>query len=180
MLFYFVRHGQTEANRLEMMAGSGLDYPLTEEGHRQAEKLAQVIGDHIDHPLHRLVASNMQRARQTAEYLASRLNLPLELDAEFREWHLGEWEGRPFSECAHLFLNEGEPRYGESRQTFYARVKKAWDSVHSDTHPYLIVAHGGVWLAMQDLLNMPRFKINNCNLIKVESSDSKWTARILG
>lgn len=180
MLFYFVRHGQTEANKLEVLAGAGLDYPLTEEGHRQAAALAEVLHTHVPHPLHRIVVSNMRRARQTAEYLAKRLNLEIELYPDFREWHLGEWEGKTFAEFGHLLLGGGEPREGESRAQFYERVDAAWKSVHSDTAPYVIVAHGGVWLALQDLLKIPRFKIDNCNLVKVEATDARWSARILG
>jgi broad specificity phosphatase PhoE len=179
MLFYFVRHGQTEANRAELLAGSGLDYPLTEEGHRQASALAALLSAHVPHPLHRLVVSNMKRARQTAGYLSEKLGLEIELHPDFREWHLGEWEGKSFSEFGHLLLGGGEPREGESRKVFYERVDRAWKNVHSDTHPYVIVAHGGVWLALQDLLKIPRFKIGNCNLVKVESSGVQWNARIL-
>ena len=179
MLFYFVRHGQTEANRLEILAGSGLDYPLTDEGHRQAAELARTLRIQVSGPIHRLVVSNMQRARQTAEYLAESLNLEMEIHPDFREWHLGEWEGKTFAEFGLELLGQGEPQEGESRANFYSRVDSAWRKIHSDTHPYVIVAHGGVWLAMQDLLKIPRFKIDNCNLVRIESSGAQWRARIL-
>ena len=179
MFFYFVRHGQTEANRLEVLAGSGLDHPLTEVGHRQAETLAQAIRQHIHHPLHRVIASNMRRAQQTAEYLSRQLGMTLELNAEFREWHLGEWEGKIFAEFGHLLLGSGEPKQGESRQSFYQRIDKAWKSIYSDEQPYLIVAHGGVWLALQDLLQIPRFKISNCHLVRVRTEEDAWQAEIL-
>jgi broad specificity phosphatase PhoE len=179
MLFYFVRHGQTDANRAGLLAGSGIDHPLNDEGHSQAKALAAVIRSHIPHPLHRLIASNMKRAQQTASYLANELNLPIELNPHFREWHLGEWEGCKFEEYGHLLLGEGEPKTGESRKTFYTRIENAWKSIHCDQQPYLVVAHGAVWLAMQDLLQIPRFKADNCNLMKVESRDNFWRARIL-
>ncbi len=180
MLFYFVRHGQTEANALELLAGSGLDYPLTSEGHRQAEALANDFARHVTHPVYRLIVSNMTRTLQTASYLAKALKIEAETHADFREWHLGEWEGKTFAEFGHLLLNEGEPKTGESRAQFYGRVERAWQAVHSDHQPYVIVAHGGVWLAMQDILKIPRFKIENCNLVRVESADGRWRARVLG
>ncbi len=179
MLFYFVRHGQTEANSQGLLAGSGLDHPLNESGHLQARSLAAAIRSHIPHPLHRLVASNMLRARETAGYLAAELGLPLELNADFREWDLGEWEGHTFEEFGHLLLGEGEPKTGESREVFYSRIDGAWKSVHSEREPYLVVAHGAVWLALQDLLKIPRFKVNNCNLVKVHLAEGLWQARIL-
>lgn len=180
MLFYFVRHGQTEANARELLAGSGMDFPLNELGHRQAEALARDVHKHVPHPLHRIIVSDMTRAQQTAGYLAEALGLPLEINGDFREWHLGEWEGKTFAEFGHLLLGDGEPREGESRATFYGRVSRAWKSVHSDTEPYVIVAHGAVWLAMQDLLKIPRFKIDNCNLVRLECTGADWRARILG
>lgn len=178
MLFYFVRHGQTDANKAEVLAGSGLDHALNEQGHEQARNLAKAICQHVP-KAHRVVASNMRRARQTAEYLAQNLNLELELNADFREWHLGEWEGKTYSEFGHLLIGDGEPKTGESRKAFYTRIQQAWTAVHSDTHPYVVVSHGGVWLALQDHLKIPRFKVDNCSLVEVRSTGESWQARIL-
>lgn len=180
MLFYFVRHGQTEANSKGLLAGSGIDHPLNETGHGQARALAARIRVHIPHPIHRLIASNMTRAQETASYLARELGLPVEVNADFREWHLGEWEGQPYQNFLHLLLGEGEPREGESRAAFYERVQTGWQSVHNEREPYLIVAHGAVWLALQDNLKMPRFKVSNCDLVRVEFSGGGWSAVVLG
>ncbi len=181
MLFYFIRHGQTEANRQQRLAGSGLDYPLNSAGHAQAKLLGERIYSLITHPVHRLIASNMLRARQTAEYVSLALSLPLEINQDFREWHLGEWEGKSFAEFGHLLLGDAEPQTGESRQSFYSRVERAWRGGHSDEQPYVVVSHGGVWLALQDILKIPRFAINNCDLVKVqaEARGISWRAEIL-
>ncbi len=179
MLFYFVRHGETEANARQVLAGAGLDTPLNDQGHAQAKKLAAALKVTINHPLHRIVASHMTRTRQTAEYLALHLKLPIELTPDWREWHLGEWEGQSTPEFIHLLLGEGEPKTGEPRKVFYTRIAEAWRSVHSDTHPYLVVSHGAVWMALQDFLNIPRFKVSNCDLVRVESRDGSWRADII-
>ena len=179
MLFYFIRHGETDANARQMLAGSGVDSPLNSIGHGQALALAHALKTLIPHPLHRIVASHMIRTRETAEYFARHLNVPFELHADWREWHLGEWEGQSTLEFVDLLLGEGEPKMGESRRVFYARIEQAWQSVHSDTHPYLIVSHGAVWMALQDLLKIPRFKVSNCDLVRVESRDGCWRAEIL-
>lgn len=183
MLFYFIRHGETEANRQEVLAGSGLDYPLNSTGHLQAEKLAKGIDQLISHPVGRLYASNMQRAQQTAAYVARAVGLPLETVPDFREWHLGEWEGKGYAEYSHLLLEGGEPKTGESRQAFYGRVAAAWREVHSEREPYIVVSHGGVWLALQDILKIPRFAVSNCDVVKVELKDpasSTWMAQKIG
>ena len=183
MLFYFVRHGQTEANLNNVLAGSGIDSPLTPEGHSQAQRVAQVLRHKIPHPLHRLIVSNMTRTQQTASYIAQELGLKIELAADFREWQLGEWEGRPYDQFAHLILGDGEPTQGESRRTFFDRVEKGWKEVHHETEPYLIVSHGGVWLALQDTLKIPRVRIDNCQLVRVEAKPSAqdfvWAATAL-
>lgn len=179
MLFYFVRHGETEFNRLQRLAGGGLDHCLNERGHAQAEALARDLARHVPHRVHRLIASHMTRARETADYLARCLNLPVEVMPEFREWDLGEWEGCSSGEFLAQILGEGEPKEGESRKGFYGRIENAWRSVHSDTEPYILVSHGAVWLAMQDLLKIPRFRIANCGLVKVHVNNSVWCAEIL-
>jgi probable phosphoglycerate mutase len=179
MLFYFVRHGETDANRQEILAGSGIDYPLNENGHLQAQALAKVIRQQIGQPVHRVLVSDMIRAKQTASYIATSLELKVEIIPDIREWHLGEWEGKPFSEYGHLILSDGEPQSGEARKVFYDRVDKAWRGFHSQSQPYVMVSHGAVWLAMQDLLHMPRFKIDNCQLIKVSSHAGRWKGEVL-
>lgn len=179
MLFYFVRHGQTQANRQELLAGAGCDFPLNEEGHAQAEKVGRAIKQALGHPVHRLIVSSMLRTRETASYIARHLEIEPEIVPDFREWHLGEWEGKSFHEFGHLLLGDGEPREGEARAVFYSRVDRAWKSVHCDRNPYVIVSHGAVWLALQDILKIPRFKVDNCDLVKVHSDGKGWQAQIL-
>lgn len=179
MLFYFVRHGETEANRQHLLAGSGIDHELNEQGHRQAQELAGNIRHHIGQPIHRVLVSNMIRTKQTGSYLAENLALPMEIMPEWREWHLGEWEGKPYADYGHLILGDGEPPQGESRKIFYGRIEQAWKSIHSPANPYIIVSHGAVWLAMQDLLHIPRFKIENCQLVKIQSRAGRWFAEAI-
>lgn len=62
---YLVRHGLTEGNITGTV--QGMDDPLAPAGHKQAERLA-ARAQHVsfDH----LLASDMLRAQQTAEYIA--------------------------------------------------------------------------------------------------------------
>jgi probable phosphoglycerate mutase len=179
MLFYFVRHGETESNAGGLLAGS-LDHVLNARGHAQARALAARIQTAVGHPLHRILVSDLTRARETASYLAEALQLQPEVFAEFREWNFGEWEGQPYLNFREAIIGQGEPKEGERRKDFYARVERGWNAQHSDTQPYVIVAHGVVWLAIQDLLQIERFKINNCDLIKLSREvGGRWQARIL-
>ncbi len=179
MLFYFVRHGQTHANFRRIIAGSGLDQELNDEGHRQAQALASVISEKLTEPVHRVVASGLKRAQQTGNHLARALALPLETAHDLREWDLGEWEGQDYDVCVPLMLGGGEPQRGEPRRDFYSRVAKGWKSLHHEKNAYLIVSHGGVWMALQDFLQIPRFKIGNCQMVRVARFANIWRAEIV-
>lgn len=63
---YLARHGLTVANEAQVV--QGFDDPLSERGHRQAKRLAE-RAKHLsfDH----LLASDMPRAVQTAEYITT-------------------------------------------------------------------------------------------------------------
>ena len=76
-----IRHGRPE--RDERVEGAGTaDPPLSDLGRRQADATAEFLaGERIDH----VMASPMQRARATAEPLAQRLGLAVELHEGLKE-----------------------------------------------------------------------------------------------
>lgn len=84
-----IRHGETDwvGKRL---AGRTPGIPLNETGRRQAEDLAAALA-HL--PLAALYSSPLERARQSAEPLARRLNLPVRVHNGLQEIDFGEWQG---------------------------------------------------------------------------------------
>jgi probable phosphoglycerate mutase len=83
-----VRHGESEWNALGRWQGQA-DPPLTELGLRQAKHAAASLG-----AVDAVVASDLQRARVTAELIASQLGIgPVEVDPGLRERDAGEWQG---------------------------------------------------------------------------------------
>lgn len=44
---YFVRHGETVANREGILQGVSADYPLTEDGHEQAHRTGHFLKDDL-------------------------------------------------------------------------------------------------------------------------------------
>lgn len=66
-LIYFVRHGETEYNRQQIVQGRGIDSVLNETGKEQAAALARRLASV---PFDAIYASTLRRARQTAEILA--------------------------------------------------------------------------------------------------------------
>ena len=63
MKVYFIRHGQSEGNRLNLHCGWS-DTPLSELGHQQAKAANAYLKDI---PFDRIYCSDLPRARQTAE-----------------------------------------------------------------------------------------------------------------
>lgn len=88
-----IRHGQSapfEAGvPFDLVDGHG-DPHLTDRGHYQATLVAERL---TDEPIETIYASTLTRAQQTAEPLAEKLGLPVEIEPDLREVFLGEWEG---------------------------------------------------------------------------------------
>ena len=92
--FYFVRHGESEANAAQRFAGQ-TDSPLTGLGRKQAAAVADALGTvRFD----RVVSSDLSRARDTAAAIAARQGLRVETFRELREISMGESEGMLFEE----------------------------------------------------------------------------------
>jgi broad specificity phosphatase PhoE len=93
-VLYVTRHGQTDANLARRVQGQG-DTPLNATGLAQAETLAEYFSRH---PVDRIVSSDLPRARQTAEVLAKRLNVPATFHPELRARRMGDFEDRTHAE----------------------------------------------------------------------------------
>ncbi len=71
--FYFIRHGQTDANAQGLMCGGDWDISLNEVGLSQAAGLSNKILQ-VTPAIEELRVSPMLRTKQTAENLNSILN----------------------------------------------------------------------------------------------------------
>jgi alpha-ribazole phosphatase len=94
MRLVLVRHGATE-NNIEQRYTGQLDVPLNALGQRQAWALASALADER---FDALLASDLRRARQTAEAIGRQRDRAIELDADLREFDMGEWQGRTYAE----------------------------------------------------------------------------------
>jgi len=162
--FYFVRHGQTDANISNLAAGSGWDIELNATGMTQAEELA--ASEQIKSCLHvqTICVSPMLRAKQTAEALRSVIKAPVVYIDELKEWHLGDWERRDWTELPSLFHPDSNPPNGESQKEFGERIAVGLSKALAHPGPVMIVAHGGVWHGIAKLLSLPGGSITNCEL----------------
>ena len=88
---YFLRHGQTEMNRLNIVQGSGVDSDLNDFGRQQARAFYDFYGKY-DFDL--IITSALKRTRQTVEPFFNK-NIPYESWAEINEINWGIHEGKP-------------------------------------------------------------------------------------
>jgi broad specificity phosphatase PhoE len=145
------RHGETNDNRPPLRFQGFTDTPLNETGRRQAAELAERVADD---GIRSLWASDLSRARETADVVGERIGLSATLDARLREANRGEWEGRLFEDVqredpdrfAGWMRGGAQWRFpgGESLLDQQQRVTAALTEIHrAGELPALVVCHGG-------------------------------------
>ena len=98
------RHGATEFSLEKRFSGrGGYDAPLAPVGVQQAEALAREVAARGG--VEAIVCSPLLRTQQTAQILADRVGVPIEVDDGIAECAFGEWDGYTFAE-----VNEKWPR----------------------------------------------------------------------
>jgi probable phosphoglycerate mutase len=143
------RHGESDWNRAKRWQGFA-DRPLTDRGREQAAALAQRLADT---ELDAVYASDLERARETAEIVARARGLNVKTLSELREIDVGSWSGLTRAEAESRFP-DGYQRWldggegwddGETYEQMSARVIRAIQRVAADEDGgrVLIVAHGG-------------------------------------
>jgi broad specificity phosphatase PhoE len=200
MKFYFVRHGESEANLLCEFSNRGFKHGLTERGFQQAEALGRKLGSL---PITKIYTSPLMRAVQTAEILKKHLNCPLETTYALREFDTGILEGKSDSESweKHTWVfnqwlsGNWEARIpgGESHLDLQARFIPFIESLCQDfsSQELLLVGHGGLFGAMLPLIttnlafsSIEEIQIHNAMPIIIETRAnglfcSQWGERNL-
>lgn len=146
-----VRHGATQQNLDGQMTGQ-IDAPLSALGRRQAEAVAARLASWS---FDEIVASDLARARETAELIASRHSAPIRLEPDLREIDMGSWSGKPYRD----WTQEERDRFvamerdgsgltpapgGESFSALADRVERALARARLGGGTVLWVTHGGV------------------------------------
>ena len=134
-MLLFVRHGQSVANEAGLLLGRA-DSPLTDLGRAQADALGAALALRAPEPC-RIVTSPLQRARATADLIASRYTSPPPPvpDERFIELDYGELDERALAEVpAGIWESWQEdclfrPRDGESLMEVMTRVSAACDEL---------------------------------------------------
>jgi broad specificity phosphatase PhoE len=144
--FYFVRHGESEGNAARVFTGQ-TDSPLTARGRQQAAAVAAELGKV---KFDRIVSSDLSRTRDTAEVIAKRQGIPVEIVPELREINVGDRTGKSFDETRGLpnWNDDGYVAWpgGETFDQVLTRTLGAIDRLtrESPGKTILVVGHGGV------------------------------------
>jgi len=178
MRLLLTRHGQTDWNIAGRYQGQS-DIPLNQTGWSQAEGLAKKLSTE---KIHAIYASDLSRAKDTAQAIANFHQLEVYTDLRWRELSFGDWEGMNYKEMsAHspdVFSKWMiDPQHistpnGETLAQLAQRVKSAFEEIkknHKD-ETVLVVSHSGALQALLatllgvDLNRYWQFKISQASL----------------
>lgn len=147
--FVFLRHGESLGNAQSRWQGQS-DYPLTEKGRAQAWALAERWK--AENAMFDLVLSSpLGRAKETAEIVASMLQVKVEFDPIWLERAIGEMEGLTSEEVRQKprppYTTPYDPIGGDGEGD-WALFLRAGQALHNllrrPAGSYLIVSHGGM------------------------------------
>jgi probable phosphoglycerate mutase len=161
-----VRHGETDWNAVGRLQGH-TDRPLSDYGREQARRLAEELAGE---EFAAIYASDLARARETAEIVAERVRLPVVLDPGLREKDWGTWEGLTSTERAGVEL------VGESTEEHQRRMLEALGRI-ALIHPrgrVLVVTHGGSMRRVQtEVLGFAMPVVENCGCWECAWADGR-------
>ena len=151
-----IRHGETDWNAEKRLQGH-LDIGLNAEGLRQARALGRAL---LHESLDAIYASDLQRAKQTAQAIATPRGMTVQIDLALRERCYGAFEGLRHAEISERYpqefaawrAREMDARYpdgknvAETLREFSTRVLNAITGIalNSSHKKIVIVTHGGV------------------------------------
>lgn len=146
---WIVRHGESTWNVRDLVQGQAPGPVLTRRGRQEARAAGRALEGK---PVSAVIASDLERAVQTALPIAGQLGRPLRTAPQLRERHLGDAQGLPVGllTSARSGIANGRvvdpdasPTGGESIRRFYERVTSFVAGLAEETEPVL-VTHGGV------------------------------------
>ncbi|MBQ8845485.1 MAG: histidine phosphatase family protein [Clostridia bacterium] len=173
-MIYFVRHGQTDWNKIGRMQGH-IDIELNEEGRMQA----QIIKDKLnDIKFDKVFSSPLKRAKETAQIICDQ---DLIIDNRLIERFNGELEGKLKDEIK-VFPDFNDPtdtRFGiEPLDSFKERINNFLDELIKkyNKQNILVVTHAGVCLYVRCYFEgepkgslYEKYKLKNCEVLSYEN-----------
>lgn len=156
---------------------------LDAQGRDQAVQLGEALS-HL--PIEAIYAGPLERVRETAEPLALKLNVPLQVEDDFNEIEFGDWTNRTFAELDPLpawqrwnsFRSSTKPPNGESMLEVQRRAVRKILELRGEYRLVTIFSHGDVIrAALLYFLGMPidyhgRIEIDcgSCSLLELDEN----------
>ena len=139
---YVIRHGSTPANEDGLTRGWST-VPLSADGKREANEAGIQLGGH---GLDRIVTSDLNRAKQTANIISEHTGAPVEVNPGLRSWGFGpKLENKPVEEVHKLLQKlvnnpdtrpEGEYPDGVKPETFNEYKHRIFSTVEGIQNKY--------------------------------------------
>ncbi|MBQ3347275.1 MAG: histidine phosphatase family protein [Synergistaceae bacterium] len=175
------RHGQTEWNKAYRFQGR-TNVQLTDEGKRQAHSLSERLRSWRPEVIY---TSPLDRARYTAEAIATPLNMTPVILPELEEIHFGTWEGKSFdalkSECPDEYSRWRDdpffnpPEGAEAWPEIEARLSRAVDIMLESPYKRIVaVSHGGIMRALYAVImgldphHTWYMEVSNCSISGID------------
>ena len=140
-----LRHGESVGNAESRWQGQA-DYPLTDTGRAQARALAERWkNEKVKFDL--VISSPLVRTKETAEIIASALNVTIEFEPLWLERDNGDFSGLTAHEVRQNFTHSpfSTPYDPEGDWELFLRAGQALQSLlKREPARYLIVSHGGL------------------------------------
>ncbi len=150
---YLFRHGETDWNKARRLQGQS-DIPLNAYGRELAHKTAEALQSV---PFDKAFSSPLSRAKETAQIILGKRNIPLTTDERLLEINFGDCEGQCFDTAKqnpnhplhHFFCAPQSYLPPEGGETFHGAINRGNAFLQEQILPLegccetiLIVAHG--------------------------------------
>jgi broad specificity phosphatase PhoE len=189
----FVRHGETEWNRLNKFRGRA-DMPLNETGKEQARKVAARLARS---EVNAIFASPLARTMDTARAIGERVVRTPIPHADLLDLNYGAWEGKTPEEVERTdgkrwreWLTHPDRVMIPQGETLKALRERAFRALNEllpsqDERPVILVSHDIVGrilvCAVLDLPNDAIWRVaqDNVGITIFEKSDKRWLMRAM-
>ena len=175
--FLICRHGESQANKDGVLAGGGVDCPLSSKGRKDPLKLKSILErmaktHHALMPDH-IVHTGLIRTKDSVSIINEIVRLPVYEEVMLKDRFWGSLEGVPKALYPDAYPDEHpmttNPPEGETREAFYKRFKANAAKILSKTergqHPMLMVHKSGVRCLVDSLGYEVQDDIANCAML---------------
>jgi broad specificity phosphatase PhoE len=179
MSVYFVRHGESLANKEGFLAGQ-MDTPITSKGLDQARAAGEALRL-SDVRIDRIISSPLKRAHETAIEIARLINYPIDnitIDNDLMERNMGTFQGQPIASKSlmnKMFDNEQEGHGIETLSMLRRRAQNVLNAIDQSDENILLVSHNGLGRSLVSVIHGVDFhhtkRLPNAKVIDLQDNN---------